>query len=48
MNTCTMKMIADTIGGPITIARTILFTMSFRNNNIVCCTAPIIIFRTIF
>lgn len=30
-------MIAATIGGPITIDRTIPFIMSLKNNHIVCC-----------
>lgn len=36
-STCTMVMIAATIGGPINIAKTIPLIMSLKNNHIVCC-----------
>jgi len=35
--TCTITMIADTIGGPIITARKIPLTMSLKNNHGVCC-----------
>lgn len=35
--TCTMTIIAETMGGPSTIARHIPLIRSLKNNHIVCC-----------